>query len=603
MESAVRSLSARGEGSTVTGAAANGDAAGGRSRQRQVVYVGVAVVLFVWSFLYRYNDPEGSVAGLHDDHYFYLVRGWQMLFGDLPDRDFVDPGAPLTFALEAAVQWLLGRGVWSEMVFCVTALSVASVLTFVAARMLSGSIAIAATAAFMQVALQPRLYNYPKVLVYAVAIPVIWRFMDRPTWRRRLGIAVVTAIAFLLRHDHGAFVGVTTLLAIAMLSGESVRARMRHALIYGLLVVALLSPYLVYLQVHGGVVTHAVSANSWAQRDRARAPLVLPYFSASPRPDDDPPLDEPDWWQSGIFVQAMRNYEPWFFWLAAALPLGVLALVSMSAGGRAEWPHARRKIALLALLGMVLVAGFRRGRLSSRFGDVSVTTALLLAVVMRAAWTMVREGRMDRGGRSMGMASAVRAVGALVAAGVVGGTLFVVFPSFWNRLDLAAMTERPLGAIDRVGVITRRTTTWPLESWTSPEASGSIQLAFYLRDCTAPDDRVFISMYMPEVSALAQRPFAGGHGDLRPSFFTSAADQRLTIARLERQRVPVAIMPAGEDYEGFRKDFPRINAYLALRYRIVGDFELGARDRVRLLAHRDIPPTGEYRLHRWPCFR
>jgi hypothetical protein len=587
-------------GATVAGGEAPG---GGRNRRRQAVYVGVALVLFVWSFLYRYNDPEGSVAGLHDDHYFYLVRGWQMLFGDLPDRDFVDPGAPLTFAIEAAVQWLLGRGVWSEMVFCVTALSAAAVLTFVAARMLSGSIAIAATAAFMQVALQPRLYNYPKVLVYAVAIPVIWRFMDRPTWRRRLVLAVVTAIALLLRHDHGAFVGLTTLLAIAMLSGETVRARMRHALIYGLLVVALLAPYLAYLQVHGGVVAHAVAANSWAQRDRARAPLVLPYFSASPRPDDDPPPDEPDWWQSGIFVQATRNYEPWLFWLAAVLPLGVLALVSVSAGGRAEWPHARRKIALLALLGMVLVAGFLRGRLSSRFGDVSVTTALLLAVLMRAAWTMVREGRMDKGGRFIGMPSAVRAVAALVAAGVVGGTLFVVFPSFWNRLDLAAMTERPLGAIDRVGVITRRTTTWPLESWTSPDTSGSIQLAFYLRDCTAPDDRVFISMYMPEVSALAQRPFAGGHGDLRPSFFTSVADQRLTIARLERQRVPVAIMPGGEDYEGFRKDFPRINAYLALRYRVVGDFELGARDPVRLLVHRDIPQTGEYRLHRWPCFR
>ena len=69
------------------------------------------------------------------------------------------------------------------------------------------------------------------------------------------------------------------------------------------------------------------------------------------------------------------------------------------------------------------------------------------------------------------------------------------------------------------------------------------------------------------------------------------------------ERVPVAIMPGGEDYEGFRKDFPRINAYFALRYRVVGDFKLGARDLVRLLVNRDIPSTGEYRLHRWPCFR
>jgi hypothetical protein len=575
-----------------------------RNVSRQVALAGLAVAIFVWSFLYRYNDPEGSVVGLHDDHFFYLVRGWQMLFGDLPDRDFVDPGAPLTFALEAGVQWLLGRGVWSEMIFCVTALSAASVLTFFAARMVSGSLSIALAAAFIQVALHPRLYNYPKVLVYAVALPVIWRFMDRPTWGRRLLLAVVTAVSLLLRHDHGAFVGLASVLAIALLPGASVRMRVRQTFAYGLLVVLLLSPYLIYLQVHGGVVRHVATANAWSQRDRARAPLVLPSFALSPRPDDDPPPEEPDWWQSGAFVQATRNYEPWLFWLAVALPLATLALVSVPAAGfRRDWPYARQKIAVLAVLGGVLVIGFLRGRLSSRFGDVSVTTALLLAVLIRTAWQSARYGRLDGGERTVRLPFAMRAAAGVLAAAVVGGTYFVLFPSIWNRLDLAAMTERPLGAFDRFGIITRRTQTWPLESWVSPDEPGPIQLAFYLRDCTAADDRVFISLYLPEVSALAQRAFAGGHGDLRPSFFTSAADQRLTIARLEQQRVPVAIMPAGDDFEGFQKDFPRVNAYLALRYRVVGDFDLGDHDRVRVLAHRDIPSTGEYRLHRWPCFR
>ena len=36
----------------------------------------VAVLIFGWSWLYRYNDLDGAVTGLADDHFFYLVRGW-----------------------------------------------------------------------------------------------------------------------------------------------------------------------------------------------------------------------------------------------------------------------------------------------------------------------------------------------------------------------------------------------------------------------------------------------------------------------------------------------------------------------------------------------
>lgn len=565
---------------------------------RRWMVAGLAILVFAWSFVYRYNDPEGNFAGLFDDHYFYLVRGWQMLFGDLPDRDFVDPGAPLTFALQALVQVGLGRGVWSEFTFCVAALSVASALTFVGACLVAGSIPIGLLAAFIQITLHPRFYNYPKVLVYAAAIPLIWRFMDRPGLARRLSLAAATAVALLLRHDHGAFVGLATMLAIALLPGLTPRAKVQQALSYAVLVVLMLSPYLAYLQVNGGVLTHVVTANSWAQRDRARAPLVLPYFSSVPRPDDDPPQEEPDWWQDGIFVQATRNYEPWLFWLAVALPLLVTGTLALSTTAfRPNWPHARRKVVVLVVLGGVLVAGFLRGRLSSRFGDVSVTMALLLAVLVRAASSLMTKSSGDR------TPLPLRAMVALVAMVAIGGTLFTVFPSVWNRLDLDAMTERPLGAYDRLHVITQRLQTWPLETWAKPDDDGPMLLAFYLRDCTAPDDRVFISQYLPQVAALSQRAFAGGHGDLRPSFFTTAADQKLTISRLEHQRVPVVVMPGGGEFEGFSKDFPRIDAYLQTRYRAVGDFDIGLDSPIRLFVSRAAKQTGEYAHHQWPCFR
>src|SRR5688572_31673363 len=100
------------------------------SRVRTGLTIAMAAALFAFSWLLRFNDPNGSFAGLTDDHFFYLVRGWQILFGDLPVRDFVDHGAPLYYYVAAAVQWIGGRGTLSEIVFSVTVLSASAVVTY-----------------------------------------------------------------------------------------------------------------------------------------------------------------------------------------------------------------------------------------------------------------------------------------------------------------------------------------------------------------------------------------------------------------------------------------------------------------------------------------
>jgi hypothetical protein len=68
-----------------------------RPSLRSCVVAVTAAIVFAFSWLFRFNDPGGSFAGLTDDHFFYVVRGWQILFGDLPVRDFVDHGAPLFY--------------------------------------------------------------------------------------------------------------------------------------------------------------------------------------------------------------------------------------------------------------------------------------------------------------------------------------------------------------------------------------------------------------------------------------------------------------------------------------------------------------------------
>src|SRR5262245_53424305 len=239
-----------------------------------ILVVALGVGLFSW--LLRFNDPGGSFAGLTDDHFFYVVRGWQILFGDLPVRDFVDHGAPLYYYVAAAVQEVFGRGTLSELAFSTTALSVSAVLTFLLATRASGSILAGLAACLLHVWLGPRFYNYPKVLVYAVAIPLLWRFADRPSTHLRVWLAVVTVIGFLFRHDHGAFVGIAAAVLMLSLTELRLAERVRHFALYALLVVALVAPYFLFIQLNGGLVSYFRQASAWAERDRAREPVVWP---------------------------------------------------------------------------------------------------------------------------------------------------------------------------------------------------------------------------------------------------------------------------------------------------------------------------------------
>ena len=156
---------------------------------------------------------------------------------------------------------------------------------------------------------------------------------------------------------------------------------------------------------------------------------------------------------------------------------------------------------------------------------------------------------------------------------------------------------------ERIASVRASGASWPLEGWASPDDPGLMRLVFYIRDCTAPTDRIFVSQYFPQVLALAQRPFAAGHGDLRPGFFGTTADQQLAVARLAQQRVPLAVLPAADDLAWFKEHFPIVEDYLWTHLKSVGEYELGNDIRIHLLASRDIEPQGTWRETDWPCYR
>jgi hypothetical protein len=108
---------------------------------------------------------------------------------------------------------------------------------------------------------------------------------------------------------------------------------------------------------------------------------------------------------------------------------------------------------------------------------------------------------------------------------------------------------------------------------------------------------------MPELFFIAQRRFAAGHVWILPGFFDTDVDQRLMIDRIRRYRVPLAVTVADPEYtDDYIPSFLRLTSLLATEYRLVDTIDFGRGFRFRVLARRDLMPTGTYRLDRLPCF-
>jgi len=567
-------------------------------RVRIALLAALSAGIFVASWLFRFNDPGGSFAGLTDDHFFYLVRGWQILFGDLPVRDFVDHGAPLYYYVAAAVQGLFGRGTLSELAFSTTVLSVSAVLTFLLATRASGSILAGLAACLLHVWLGPRFYNYPKVLVYAVAIPLLWRFADRPGAGLRGWIALVTVIAFLFRHDHGVFVGIAA--AVLMLSVTELRLaeRARHLAIYALLVVALVTPYFLFIQFNGGLVSYFRQASAWAERDRARETVVWPGLFDNPDGVSEPA-------KAGSQVAVVRdNAEAWLYYFELALPFFALFVIAASRDGfRPDWPHAREKLAMVAVLGAVLDAGFLRSPLEARLADPSVPLVILVA------WLIVALPRMILSDVSLRPSWLPARWPLRVGASLIGvavAVLLVVLVSgdLYRRLDKASMTDRFGKAFERASAVAGQLRLeWDIGFLAvRPDRPELMTLSLYLNACTAPTDRILIESYLPQVLAIARRAFAGGHADLRPGFFEAEDAQRLTTERLRRQSVPIILLDTDDSLRSFYRSFPIVTAFIDQEYRQAGTHTFDQRFGITLYVKKDRTPSGMWQPLGWPCF-
>jgi hypothetical protein len=504
-----------------------------------------------------------ALTGFPDDHYVHLAGAQQMLHGAWPSRDFVDLGAPLTYSLSAAAQAIFGQGQLTEAVFMALAFALGAVLTLRAGVALTGSVALGLAGALIQVLIFPRTYSYPKMVLYAAAaVATLW-YANAPSRTRIVVLAALIAIAGLVRHDHGAYVGIACLVAVALspLPSDRFSGGASVAQLCGAVLVFIL-PYLIYLVTVDSIVLHLQRAAAFAALEVPRQRLDLADMSLS------------DTWLLGLV------------WLTPVMAVGLLA--SGTWRGATPWTMAQRVMPLV-VLALVADLALIRDRLEVRLPDAIVAPSLLLVWLAARAWR-----RMPR---TASITARILSVGALIM-------------TLWSASSMGAFVEQ----LDRAGVFaglgriperfSERTAEMerPWIGRQTPSAVAREMRPFfdYAERCIPPDQRLLVPGFIPEIVVLARRPFAGGQVWFMAGALNTRDDHARVLSRLAGEQVRIAIVRR-PTYDDLAREFPELDAYITGNFTETAKWSLGGDDTIALLmnasaATRMDSATG------WPCF-
>src|SRR5688572_9345941 len=98
-------------------------------------------------------------TGFTNDQYVHLALAQQLLLGELPVRDFNDPGMPLLYLLSAGAMQLWADSVGADQLVTTAGFAGAAAATVIAASRLAGSVAIGVVITSLLIVLSPRDYS------------------------------------------------------------------------------------------------------------------------------------------------------------------------------------------------------------------------------------------------------------------------------------------------------------------------------------------------------------------------------------------------------------------------------------------------------------
>jgi hypothetical protein len=229
------------------------------SRSSWILLCAVCVAAFVFSV---------SSYVFLDDHFGRISPARQIArYGDLPFKDFLDPGFLMTEFSSAGLQLLLGDSLLGDVLL--SSLFVATGTTLVAylAWQVSRSYLASLLATLLTLLTFPRAYDFDKVLFYPAAVVLCWRHAESPSKNRLWTLAAGAVVSGLFRYDTGVFVLVSALATLAVAHAGNWMTLGRQVLRLAMAVGCLSLPVVGYLQWTAGLLNTVDQVTSYGQRE------------------------------------------------------------------------------------------------------------------------------------------------------------------------------------------------------------------------------------------------------------------------------------------------------------------------------------------------
>jgi hypothetical protein len=473
---------------------------------------------------------------IFDSNHYALTEATALQAGDHPYRDFFEVGIPLAAYMAAGTQLLSGYRLIGEFARQWAFIVAGVVIAFDLGLRLSRS--RAATLAVLPLTLLilagTPTYHYSKLFFVPLIVWAGWRYIDAPSARRSALLGLVTAIAFLFRHDYGVYLGFASVVAFGLAcvtvpSPGRRRTMMNDGLAFATTIAVIIAPWAVVVQMNEGLLEYARVRAALYQGSEPVYASLLGLSSLR----ELKPTTPPEWSRLSGLAWTMSSRQTAVLWLQLMAVLSpLLLLVSVGSTLWRRGRHAMASDAWATMFAALFLVALDNALI--RQPSYVVTVAPLTAAL--SARLVAQTSRLGR----------------VCAALVVTSTTIAAVA--WVR-DTSVFD--PIAAVRSGPAVLGRLMASP------PEYDSRLS---YIRDCTVPGDRVLVTGSSPlHVSYYTQRPIAGGHINWRHSWRADPGHEAQSLALLQEQSVPFAIATNDPVMVDFRP-YPRIHEYLTRYY-------------------------------------
>jgi hypothetical protein len=505
-----------------------------------------------------------------NDHFGRISPARQIVvYGELPFRDYFDPGYFLTELASAALMRVLGDNLLGEALLTTICIATGTVLVFLLAIRLTSSISISLAASMMALLLLPRAYDYDKVLFYPLGLWLCWRYVERPGSSRLWLFAAALVAAALFRYDTGVYLGAAMLVALAVVHARNRKVLIQRIALVIVASVCLAFPFLAFIEFEGGIADAIDQVVTYGRREteRTRLPSMRMTFA------------------EGVDANSAENANVFLTYFLRLTPLaGIMLILHAARSGRASAEQTARLASLIAAC-VCLNIFILREPVAARIGGMAGPAAVLVAWIAMYAWTI--------------RAETLRAPARLTVAAVLGLTCFSAgLSADWGHRFRPDMV-RPAYLGDLFTTLSE--SPQRLDRIPNRSIAGLVR---YLRECTAPTDRVLVTWFAPDVYFYAQRGFASGVVAHFGGHWSEDRFAERSVDTLARQSAPVIITRTGDDR--FKADYPLLARFLDEKYTLAGttdfdDAEIGPGG-YSVWTRRDRPASRTYADTSIPCF-